>query len=634
MDKKKIKRIKIGLIIGLAIVLVGLLFFLFAGENFNVMKEIFNANASKEDIQDSIAKLGWRAYFVVFIISMFQVVLTFVPAEPLHVISGISFGFARGLVVCLAGIIVGNTIIFVLYKIFGKKVTEFFASNIEIDFKRARRSKRIALIVIILYCLPAIPYGIICLFAATVGMKYPKYILVTGIGSIPSLILDVGMGHITMSTSWMVSICIFALIVILLVLMFRYKKQLFDKVNAFIRKSQEKEKNRVGNYNPFIYGIASRFIYARLKSKVKMVVRKEIKKLDKPCIVLCNHGSFYDFVFAGKLIQKEQPHFIVARMYFHHKKVGWLARSTGAFPKSMFTADIECSKNCLKVINGGGVLAMMPEARLSTVGKFEDIQETTYKLIQKMNVSAYVIKSNGAYLAKPKWGDKVRKGALVETSLSKIFEAGECENLTIDEIKQKVEDSIRYDDFKWLETHPEVKYKHKTLAEGVENIISICPKCKNKYSLITKFNKITCECCGLEVEMDNRYALSGVKFKNVAEWYDWQVKQIKQEIDSNENFVLESNVELHHLSKDGKSFTRYAGNGVCQLTREGLTYIGTDGHKQVEKHFSSETIYRLLFGAGEDFEIYENDEIYYFVPEEKRSCVMWYIVSGLMKEKE
>ena len=47
-----------------------------------------------------------------------------------------------------------------------------------------------------------------------------------------------------------------------------------------------------------------------------------------------------------------------------------------------------------------------------------------------------------------------------------------------------------------------------------------------------------------------------------------------------------------------------------------------------------DTIYRLLFGAGEDFEIYEGKELWYFVPEEKRSAVAWYIVSGILKENK
>ena len=108
--------------------------------------------------------------------------------------------------------------------------------------------------------------------------------------------------------------------------------------------------------------------------------------------------------------------------------------------------------------------------------------------------------------------------------------------------------------------------------------------------------------------------------------------QLKKEIEANEDFCLESKVELRHLSTNGKGFTRHSGDGVCKLNKNGLLYIGTEDGKQIEKLFEMSSIYRLLFGAGEDFEIYEGDELYYFVPEDKRSAVIWYILSKLFKE--
>ena len=60
--------------------------------------------------------------------------------------------------------------------------------------------------------------------------------------------------------------------------------------------------------------------------------------------MLCNHGSFIDFVFAGSLLSKERPHFIAARLYFYHKWLGKMLRYLGCMPKSMFTADIENAK--------------------------------------------------------------------------------------------------------------------------------------------------------------------------------------------------------------------------------------------------------------------------------------------------
>jgi len=634
MSNTKTKRYKIIALCAFIAVFIGLLIFLFSGENFNVLKEIFNTNATKEEVQQAIGKLGIRSYIVVGILSMLQVVFTFIPAEPLHVISGISFGLWKGITVCLIGIFLGNTIIYVLYKIYGKKLTQFFETEAEFDFNLAKSSKKLALIVIILYCLPAIPYGIICFFAVSMGMKYHKYALITVVGAIPSLILDVGLGHITMATSWVVSIAVFIVILILLILMFKYKSQIFAKVNEFVKKSQEKQKNKVGNYNPVIYHTATTLLYAGIRTKVKIKLKNNVGKLKKPCIVLCSHGSFYDFIYSGKMIKYEKPHFIVARMYFHHKLLGKIISSTGAFPKSMFSTDVDNVKNCLKVINNNEVLAMMPEARLSTVGKFEGIQDATYKFLQKMNVTVYAIRIQGSYLANPKWGDKIRKGAKVEAELSPLFEEGELANLSTDAIKEKVESAIYYDDWQWLENNPEVHYNHKTLAEGLENILCVCPTCGAKYSLKTDKNTITCEHCDLHVTLDDRYGLSGVKFENIAKWYEWQTNVFESEILSDENYVLESKVELRHLSTDGKSCTRPSGEGICKLSREGLRYIGTEDGKEIDKLFSMDNIYRLLFGAGEDFEIYEGKELYYFVPENKRSSVAWYIVSGLLKDKE
>lgn len=632
MKNKKINKGKTFGLIFFILVFISLIFFLFSGENFYVVKEIFRPNATPEEIKYSISKLGIKAYIVVGILAMLQVLFTFVPAEPLHVISGMSFGLWKGMLVCFIGIVLGNTLIFLLNKLFGTKLKDFFASNVEFDFDVARTSNKIALIVIILYCLPAIPYGIICFFAASMGMKYPKYILITGVGSIPSLFLDVGLGHITMTISWIISVSIFLVIVVLLILMFKYKKQIFEKVNEYVRKTKEKEKNRVGNYNPFIYNVAGKGLLASIRTKVKIKTKNNVGKLDKPCIVLCNHGSFYDFAYANNIIFKEKAHFIVARLYFHNKMLGKLISATGAFPKSMFANDVSSVKNCLKVIKNKHVLAMMPEARLSTVGEFEDIQESTYKFLQKMNVSVYALKIDGSYLANPKWGNGLRRGGLVEAQLNQLFKAGELQDLTTEQIKETIETALYYNDWDWLEKHPEVKYKNKKLAEGVENVLSVCPRCKAKYSLSTNKNVITCNDCGLTVTMDNRYQLHGTEFKNILEWYNYQTQLLREEINSNPDFVLESKVELKHLSIDKKSFTRHAGDGVCTLSKEGLRYVGTQDGKEIDKFFPIDSIYRLLFGAGEDFEIYEEQELYYFVPENKKSCVTWYIASKLLKE--
>lgn len=629
MTKKK--KVKIYTALVFVVLFIGLAILFLSGDTLPTLKRVFRDDITTEQAQDELTKLGWRGYVTFGVLSMLQVVFTFLPAEPAQVVSGISFGFWWGSLICLCGVVAGNTIMYILYKIYGDKLSEYFEHNAEFDFDIARRSNKIALIVFILYFLPAIPYGMICLFAASLDIKYPKYILLTALGSIPSIFIGVGLGHMAMSLSWILSLIVFVVLVTLLLLLFKYRSQVFKKVNEFMKKKEQK--NAVQESSAAFWGtlaFGSKLVY---DGKIKPKFKNNVGRLERPSIVLCNHGSFTDFVYAGRILRKEKPHFIMARLYSYNKKLNKILQKLGCLPKGMFTADMENAKACMRVLGHKKVLAMMPEARLSTVGTFEGVQDSTYKFLQRTNVTVYALTLRGGYLSNPKWGDGARKGGVVEVELNKLFDAGEAASISVEEVKERVEKALYYDEFAWLENKPDIQYRRKTLAQGLENILYICPNCGGKYALNTKNHEVFCAHCGEKWTINNRYAFVDKKpFENFAKWYAWQVEKTKKEILSTENYCLESKVELRHSSTDGKSFTRHAGEGVCVLNKEGLLYRGTRDGEEIEKFFPLSQIYRLLFGAGENFEIYEGKEIWYFRPENKRSCVAWYVVSGLLKE--
>lgn len=353
-----------------------------------------------------------------------------------------------------------------------------------------------------------------------------------------------------------------------------------------------------------------------------------------PSIVLCNHGSFIDFVYAGLLLRKSYPHFVIARLYFYHKWLGRLLHLLGGFPKSMFAMDVESTKNCLRVLKDGEVLVMMPEARLSTAGSFEDIQSGTFSFLKKAGVPVYTLCLRGDYLADPKWGTGLRRGSTVESELDILFTAEQLAELSPEQIKAAVEERLWYDDFQWLQTRPEVHYRCGRLAEGLENILTRCPVCGGRCTLTTKGREVFCEKCGKLTALDDRYGFDpGFPFTHPGQWYDWQREQLRGEIAGDPAFALRSDVELRLPSLDGRSLTRSAGRGVCTLDRSGLTYTGTKDGAPFTVQFPLKKIYRLLFGAGENFELYDGTEILYFRPEERRSAVDWYLVSLLLYDE-
>ena len=634
--KNKSLKLKIVAITVSVIVVALLAWFLLSDENILLFKSIFSGNYTQDEIQDKLREVGIRGYITISVLSMLQVIVAILPAEPVQVLAGITFGFIRGLAACAVGVFIGNTVIYLLYKLFGTKLNTYFDKNLDIDIGKAGESGKITALIFILYFLPAIPYGMICFFASTMRLKYPKYIVITTLCSVPSICIGVALGHMAMSASWIISVGVLALIVTLLIVVMNNRDILIKKANEYLAKSKEPHTSKtiVKSYSKRILDVlyvGSRIVF--FFKGVKLVYRKKVEVTDTPCIVLVNHGAFSDFAYAGTLLREKSPNFIVNRMYFYHKTLKQILKGVGCFPKSMFTADLESMKNCMRVIKSGGVLAMMPEARLSTAGRFEDIQEGTYAFLKKMNVPVYSIKISGDYLSKPKWAKKMRRGSLVEAELDLLFTKDDLANLSEEQIGSAVISRLSYDEFKWLEERPDVKYKSRKIAEGLENILSICPKCKQLYTIKTNKRKVYCTSCGYANEVGSRYEFkNSTPYSNFAHWYDWQFNFLREKIASDPDFALTESVVLKSPSIDGKTMLRESGAGECKLDRSGLYYTGTKDGKNIEKFFPISSIYRILFGAGENFEIYDDKEIYFFVPNDGRCCVNWYIVSKILKE--
>ena len=290
--------------------------------------------------------------------------------------------------------------------------------------------------------------------------------------------------------------------------------------------------NTVQETNGFVLGIVYavlRLYYFLCGVRVKAV--NKVGAPEKPSVILCNHGSFIDFIFAATLLRKYKPNFIIARLYFYDRRLRWLLKTVGGFPKSMFALDTASTKNCLRVLKGNGILAMMPEARLSTTGRFEDIQENTYSFLKKCAVPVYTVKFGGDYFADPKWGKGFRRGAIVEAELDILYTAEQIQSLSAEEIKQGVEERLHYNEFEWLKDRPHIRYRAPRMAEGLENILTVCPQCGRKHTITTKKEKIFCEHCGYLTSLDQRYAFTGnFRFGDLTQWYDWQKELLRQEI--------------------------------------------------------------------------------------------------------
>ena len=135
---------------------------------------------------DSYGSLG-KVIFVS--VRALQTVVKIIPAEPLEIGSGYAFGIWGGLFYCMLGTEIGSFVIVALTKLFGMKAVNLFVSEEKINslgFLKNREKLTTSLFII--YLIPGTPKDVITYLIGVTDYNIWKFLLLTGIARIPSII--------------------------------------------------------------------------------------------------------------------------------------------------------------------------------------------------------------------------------------------------------------------------------------------------------------------------------------------------------------------------------------------------------------------------------------------------------------
>ncbi len=205
MERKKlIKRILQFAAVVLAVALTGYLCYLayklMQGDNLN-------------KLGDFIESLGIWGGVVAFILQVLQVVLAVIPGEPIEIIMGVLYGTVGGCLMCLAGIAVGSCIVFLSVKRLGKNaVDKVMASE---KYKKLKflndPSKRDVLLFLLMF-IPGTPKDTLTYFAPFTGIPFLRYLVISTVARIPSVISSSYIGSSIMGGNFLRSIIAFAVV--------------------------------------------------------------------------------------------------------------------------------------------------------------------------------------------------------------------------------------------------------------------------------------------------------------------------------------------------------------------------------------------------------------------------------------
>ncbi len=266
------------------------------------------------------------------------------------------------------------------------------------------------------------------------------------------------------------------------------------------------------------------------KHKAK-IIKTGMEGLKPPYLLLCNHNAFLDFKIASVAVFPHRTNNVVAIDGFLKRE--WLLRAVGCIGKRKFTNDVSLIRNLMKVIKNKNIAVVYPEARYSLCGTNAVLPGSLGKLVKLLGVDVVTLITHGHHIDSPFWHLGSR-GVQTEAHMTHLIKKEELNNLTTDDINDKIEKTFVYDDFAWQKKN-RIRITQPDRAEGLHKVLYQCPHCKAEYRMDTKGSGLFCKACGKVWEMTELgelQAKSGVtEFAHIPDWYEWEREQVRAEIE-------------------------------------------------------------------------------------------------------
>ena len=178
---KRKKAITVALLI-LSVVILGVVTYL-------VGKPLVRFASSPEVFREWVDSHGiWGKVFFVGVNTL-QIILAFIPGEPLEIAAGYAFGAVEGTVLCLIAAALGGMIVFLLVRTLGKKLVNVFFDDEKLDnLKFLKKSPARDLLLFIIFFIPGTPKDLICYAAGLTDVKFYIWLVICTVGRIPSII--------------------------------------------------------------------------------------------------------------------------------------------------------------------------------------------------------------------------------------------------------------------------------------------------------------------------------------------------------------------------------------------------------------------------------------------------------------
>ena len=171
---------------------------------------------STEQLRAFLDSYGWKGRFILLGVQCLQVVVALIPGEVIELGAGYAYGAVEGTLLCLLGIAISSSVVFLLTKKLGSPMVETFISREKLNqhrfFNSEEKRKRL---LFLLFFIPGTPKDVFTYIAGLTPITLPQFLSITLIARIPSVLSSTISGQMLGDKDYITAIIVYAITAIL-----------------------------------------------------------------------------------------------------------------------------------------------------------------------------------------------------------------------------------------------------------------------------------------------------------------------------------------------------------------------------------------------------------------------------------
>jgi hypothetical protein len=142
-------------------------------------------------------------------------------------------------------------------------------------------------------------------------------------------------------------------------------------------------------------------------------------------------------------------------------------------------------------------------------------------LVRKLGLDVITCRVSGGYLSAPRWAKAARGGRAIGLRYELALSSAEAEALSLGEIHERIAARLAHDEYA-AQRALMARHPSKRGAEGLEDVLYVCPACRAIASMAATGNELSCLSCGAKGSLDEYGFLRDWAYDSPADWDRFQ----------------------------------------------------------------------------------------------------------------